>query len=47
MVLDLCQAESKVQHQNPIKTNHLSIAVARSSTMEMPDRVYAKLGMPY
>ena len=39
MTLNLCQADSKVQHQNPIKKNHLSIAVAKSSTTEMPDKV--------
>ena len=27
--------------------NHLSIAVAKSSPTETPNRVYAKLGMPF
>ena len=46
-MLNLCQADSEMQHQNPIKTNHHSIAVAKSSTTEKPNRVFAKLGMHF
>ena len=46
IALNLCKADSKVQHQKSSLRNHLSIAVAKSSTTEMPDRVYAKEGMP-
>ena len=35
MMLNLCQADSKVQHQNC--KNHHSIAIAKSNTTEMPD----------
>ena len=44
IALNLCKADSKAQHQK--SRNHLSIAVAKSSTTETPDRVYAKVGMP-
>ena len=47
MGLNLCQADSWVQHHNPNSKNHLSIAIAKSTTPETPDRVYAKLGMPF
>ena len=47
MVFDLCQTDSKVQHQNPNKKNHHSTDIAKSITTETPDRVYAKLGMPF
>ena len=46
IALNLCQEDSKVQHQNPIK-KHLSIAIAKSSTNMMPDRVYARLGIHF
>ena len=46
MALNFCQADIKAQHQKSNFKNHLSIAVAKSSTTERPDRVYAKLGMP-
>ena len=46
IVLNLCKADSKAQHQKSSLRNHLSIAVAKSSTTETPDRVYAKVGMP-
>ena len=46
IVLNLCQADFKAQHQNPIK-NHHSIAIAKSNIMEMPDRGYTKLGKPF
>ena len=46
IALNLCKADSKAQHQKSSLRNHLSIAVAKSSTTEMPDRVYAKVGMP-
>ena len=45
MALIFCQADSKAQHQNPIKKNHLSIV--KSSTTETPDRVYAKMGLSF
>ena len=45
-MLNLCKADSKAQHQKSSLRNHLSIAVAKSSTTETPDRVYAKVGMP-
>ena len=44
IALNLCQAYSKAQHQNPIKENHLSIAVAKSSTTDTPGGAYVKLG---
>ena len=46
IALNLCKADSKAQHQKSSLRNHLSIAVAKSSTTETPDRVYAKVGMP-
>ena len=46
IALNLCKADSKAQHQKSSLRNHLSIAVAKSSTTETPDRVYAKEGMP-
>ena len=46
-MLNLCQADSKAQHQNPIKNNHYSIAVDKSNTTETADRVYANLGKPF
>ena len=45
MALNVCQADSKVQHQN--QKNHISIAVGKSSTTETPDRAYANLGRPF
>ena len=45
IALNLCKADSKAQHQKSSLRNHLSIAVAKSSTTETPDRVYAKVGM--
>ena len=47
MAFNLCQADSKAEHQNPTQKNQLSIPVAKSSTTEAPDIVYAKLGMPF
>ena len=46
IALNLCKADSKAQHQKSSLRNHLSIAVAKSSTTETPDRVYAKEGTP-
>ena len=46
IALNLCKADSKAQHQKSSLRNHLSIAVAKSSTTETPDRVYAKEGIP-
>ena len=47
MAHNLCHADSKAQHQNPIQNNYPSIVTAKSSTMETSDRVYGKLGMPF
>ena len=41
IALNLCKADSKAQHQKSSLRNRLSIAVAKSSTTETPDRVYA------
>ena len=46
IALNLCKADSKAQHQKSSLRNRLSIAIAKSSTTETPDRVYAKVGMP-
>ena len=46
IALNLCQADSK--HSTKIQfKNHLSIAIAKSSTTEIAERVHAKLGMPF
>ena len=47
MALNLCQVDSKEQHHNSGLKNHHSIAVDKSNTTEMPNRMYAKLGMPF
>ena len=47
IAFNLCQADSKARHQSPIfKKNH-SIAVAKSNTTEMPNRVSAKSEKPF
>ena len=44
IVLNLCQTDSKAQHQNPINKIIISIAVAKSNTTETPGRVYVNSG---
>ena len=46
MMLGLCLISARRNTKIQFKKNHLSIAVAKSSTAETPDRVYTKLGMP-
>ena len=46
MARNLCQTDSKAQHQNPISKIIYPIAIAKSTSMETLDRVYAMLGMP-
>ena len=42
IVLNLCKADSKGQHQNPILIKHHSIAVVKFNTTETLVRVYEK-----